>query len=91
MVDLQVGFDDSHMVHVQGAFILRRAESMRAALEGSKIIEKQDQAVITPPASTGSNVPEPPALFEGLDMMLNEEGFDAMEPLWDFSLLFPSV
>ncbi|KAH7410876.1 hypothetical protein BKA64DRAFT_662043 [Cadophora sp. MPI-SDFR-AT-0126] len=92
MVDLQVGFDDSHMVHVQGAFILKRAESMRVALETSKPADKQqDQAIVTPPASTSSTMPEPPALFEGLDMMLNEEGFYAMEPLWDFSLLFPSV
>ncbi|KAK0119957.1 hypothetical protein ONS95_011381 [Cadophora gregata] len=92
MVDLQVGFDDSHMVHVQGSFILKRAESMRTALETSMTLDKQqDQAIISPPASTGSTIPEPPIMFEGLDMILNEEGFYAMEPLWDFSLLFPSV
>ncbi|KAH9212446.1 hypothetical protein DL95DRAFT_391597 [Leptodontidium sp. 2 PMI_412] len=92
MADLQVGFDDSHMVHAQGFFILKRAESLRAALESSKVSERQDSAVISPPASNGSVVPEPPPnLFEGLDLMLSENGFNTMEAIWDFSLLFPSV
>lgn len=55
-------------------------------LESSKIAERQDQGIVSPPASTGSVIPEPPVLFEGLDMMLNEKGFYAMEHIWDFSL-----
>ncbi|KAH7354802.1 hypothetical protein BKA65DRAFT_228867 [Rhexocercosporidium sp. MPI-PUGE-AT-0058] len=92
MADLQVGFDDSHMVHVQGSFILKRAESLRAALESSMVPDKQGQALVSPPPSNDSVIPDPhPNLFEGLDSMLNEEDFYALEPIWDFSLLFPSV
>ncbi|KAG4438073.1 hypothetical protein IFR05_006439 [Cadophora sp. M221] len=92
MADLQVGFDYSRMVHAQGCFILKRAESLRSALENAKVSDRQDQTVVSPSASNSSVILEPPPnLFEGLDLMMSEDGFNAMEPIWDFSLLFPSV
>ncbi|KAL2070631.1 hypothetical protein VTL71DRAFT_13657, partial [Oculimacula yallundae] len=92
MVELQVGFDDSNMMHVQGSAIAKRAESMRAALDGSRVVESVDQAVVASPlAPDESGLPENQALFEGLDLMLGEDGFFGMEPIWDFPLLFPSV
>ncbi|CZT45622.1 uncharacterized protein RSE6_05947 [Rhynchosporium secalis] len=91
MVDLQVGFDDSNTVHVQGSTILKRAESMRTALESSRVVERLDQDITSPSALDENGLQENQALFEGLDSILNEEGFFAMEPIWDFPLLFSSM
>ncbi|XMA17658.1 hypothetical protein WAI453_010449 [Rhynchosporium graminicola] len=91
MVDLQVGFDDSNTVHVQGSTILKRAESMRTALESSRVVERLVQDITSLSALDENGLQENQALFEGLDSILNEEGFFAMEPIWDFPLLFSSM
>ncbi len=84
----------SHMVQVQGAFILKKAEGLRALLEmeREKLVDRQGTfAPSTSNSEVVSDHADNTAVFEGLDQMFNEEGFFGMEPIWDFSLLFPSV
>lgn len=87
MIDL--AFNREHMAHIQGKFILKRAESLRVVLENLRA-ERPRSRLGTPPQRSVDVVPET-EVFEGFDQMFNEEGFFGMEPIWDFSLLFPSV
>ena len=90
MVDL--AFNAEHKAHIQGSFILKRAESLRTAVEH---LRTQERNGINFEPLTESHVPavqdNSSLIFEGLDHVLNEDGFFGMEPIWDFSLLFPSV
>ncbi|KUJ11090.1 uncharacterized protein LY89DRAFT_739303 [Mollisia scopiformis] len=92
MVELAINQD--HKPHYQGSFLLKRVETLKAALEMSRLHEQHEPNVTDnsdvrlSPAATGENSK---LLLEGFDQLFHEDGLFGLEPIWDFSMLFPGT
>jgi hypothetical protein len=88
-IDLAMNAD--HEAHIQGTFLLKRAEAFRLALANSTTRENEDE-VTDEQLESGLNSANEinRTNFEALDQLFNDDGFYGMEPIWDFSMLFSS-
>jgi hypothetical protein len=90
MLDLSINAE--HKPHIQGTYILKRVEEVRKALEHSKIANADGTATeyltesrpTTADGNSGLTLGNP-------DLSLNDNGYFDMEPIWDFSMLFPNA
>jgi hypothetical protein len=90
MIELSINHD--HKPYHQGTFILKRAEALRAALEMSRLHEQQEANVEEPPESRLSPFGDSSKLMlEGFDGLFHEDGLFGLEPIFDFSMLFPGT
>jgi len=94
MVELSINQD--HKPHYQGTFLLKRVEALRAALQMSKLHEQQEAKVEEPldgrlSPSNPNNNEGSRMMLEGFDQLFHEDGLFGLEPIWDFSMLFPGT
>lgn len=89
---IELSINESHKPFYQGTFLLKRVDTLKAALEMSRLhdqkeanIEEQSDARLSP-AGGDSRL-----TLEGFDQLFNEEGVFGLEPIWDFSMLFPGT
>ncbi|KAE8442670.1 hypothetical protein EG329_002968 [Mollisiaceae sp. DMI_Dod_QoI] len=90
MVELSI--NQNHKPHIQGLFLLKRVETLRAALETSKPhdphrsnLEEPAEVTLSSPRIESSKL-----MLEGFDQLFHEDGLFGIEPIWDFSL-FPGT
>lgn len=88
MVELSINAD--HKPHFQGTFLLKRVETLRAAMQMSRLHEHQESNVEEPSdARYSPNNESSKLMLEGFDQLFHEDGLFGLEPIWDFSMLFP--
>jgi len=86
MLDLSINAE--HKPHIQGTYILKRVDEVRKAVEHSKVVDVAESLTesrpVTADGSSGLTLGSP-------DLSLNDNAFFDMEPIWDFSMLFPNT
>jgi len=90
MLDLSINAE--HKPHIQGTYILKRVEEVRKALEHSKMVDVNGAVAESSTESRPATADENLGLTLGSPgLSLNDNGFFDMEPIWDFSMLFPNA
>ena len=90
MLDLSINAE--HKPHIQGTYILKRVEEVRKALEHSKMVDVNGAVAESSTESRPATADENPGLTLGSPgLSINDNGFFDMEPIWDFSMLFPNA
>jgi hypothetical protein len=89
---LNLSINAEHKPHIQGTYILKRVEEVREALEHSKMVDVNGAVAESLTESRPVAADECSGLTLGSpDLSLNDHGFFDMEPIWDFSMLFPNA
>lgn len=88
MFDLAINAE--HKPRDQGAFILKRVETLRTALENARNNDArglEDAEGATDPFDLDASG----LVFEGMDSWFTDENFFGMEPIWHFPRVIPDA